>query len=490
MDLVGQKFGKYELVERLGQGGTAEVYKAHQPGLDRYVAIKIMHHHLTRPPDFVTRFKREAKSIGQLQHPHIIHVIDFDNALAKEPAERFQTVTAFKMAIAQAQARLSTITTSPGSTDHIHTIIAPPQPTPAEETLAKSKPWLLWLLVGGGTLLVILLIAASILFQPGNVEGGEVAGGRAGGVSGDSAVGFLRFVDNDTTRTGDFSLTLAGVNNPPAGRHYSLWVTDETAANTLNLISELPVNNGQVAVEGSTGQHLLGNYSRVVITLEPDNDPDEEMSANIAYVGALPASFLEPIRQVMFQTAPRKEGLLPEAEDELRLAIQHTGFVQESLDDDNLNEARRHAEHVINILVGEEAPEFGDLDGDGQTQNPGDGVGIRSYLTNSQTQIERAVEAIPSPIAPEFLGRINDTIANNSALLEDTVKGAAKIHAADTVDEAQASATELAALLDQLLNGADLDNNGVIDPTQNEGGLLTIYEDALSMSDIAIFPAQ
>lgn len=78
MDLVGRNFGKYTLVEFLGQGGMAEVYKAHQPGLERYVAIKVMHRHLARTGDFVSRFRREARSIGQLQHSHIMHVIDFD----------------------------------------------------------------------------------------------------------------------------------------------------------------------------------------------------------------------------------------------------------------------------------------------------------------------------------------------------------------------------------------------------------------------------
>ncbi|NDJ84393.1 MAG: protein kinase [Chloroflexi bacterium] len=77
-DLSGRKFGKYQLVERLGRGGMADVYKAYQPGLNRFVAIKLMHGHLADSADFVERFKREAQSVGQLRHPHIVQVIDFD----------------------------------------------------------------------------------------------------------------------------------------------------------------------------------------------------------------------------------------------------------------------------------------------------------------------------------------------------------------------------------------------------------------------------
>lgn len=77
-DLSGRKFGKYELIEQLGRGGMAEVYKAYQPGMNRFVAVKVLHGHLAGSEDFVERFKREAQSVGQLRHPNILQVFDFD----------------------------------------------------------------------------------------------------------------------------------------------------------------------------------------------------------------------------------------------------------------------------------------------------------------------------------------------------------------------------------------------------------------------------
>ncbi len=78
MDLTGQKLGKYEILEKLGQGGMAQVYKARQPLIERFVAIKVMQTHLTDLEQFVNKFLREAQRLGQLRHPNIVSILDFD----------------------------------------------------------------------------------------------------------------------------------------------------------------------------------------------------------------------------------------------------------------------------------------------------------------------------------------------------------------------------------------------------------------------------
>jgi len=75
--LVGQTLGQYRLVERIGRGGMATVYKAYQPSLDRYVAVKVLPTYLAHDPDFAARFRREARAIARLNHPHILPVHDF-----------------------------------------------------------------------------------------------------------------------------------------------------------------------------------------------------------------------------------------------------------------------------------------------------------------------------------------------------------------------------------------------------------------------------
>jgi hypothetical protein len=79
-DLTGKQLGPYRVIAPLGEGGMAAVYKAYQPGMDRYVALKVLPHHFAHDPDFVSRFQREAKIIARLQHPHILPVHDFGTA--------------------------------------------------------------------------------------------------------------------------------------------------------------------------------------------------------------------------------------------------------------------------------------------------------------------------------------------------------------------------------------------------------------------------
>jgi len=72
-----ERLGKYELLERLGQGGMGEVWKARDTQLRRFVAIKFLHANFQSNPDFVTHFMREARFVASLHHPNIIQIHDF-----------------------------------------------------------------------------------------------------------------------------------------------------------------------------------------------------------------------------------------------------------------------------------------------------------------------------------------------------------------------------------------------------------------------------
>jgi serine/threonine-protein kinase len=68
---------RYQLLERFGSGGIANVYRARDTLLDRYVAIKVLRDDRERNPDFEEQFRREARSVANLSHPNIVTVYDF-----------------------------------------------------------------------------------------------------------------------------------------------------------------------------------------------------------------------------------------------------------------------------------------------------------------------------------------------------------------------------------------------------------------------------
>ena len=79
-DLTGKQFGPYQIVAPLGEGGMAAVYKAYHPAMERHVALKVLPRHMASSDEFRTRFRREAKLLAQLQHPHILPVFDYGEA--------------------------------------------------------------------------------------------------------------------------------------------------------------------------------------------------------------------------------------------------------------------------------------------------------------------------------------------------------------------------------------------------------------------------
>ena len=76
--LEGQTLGRYRILEPLGRGGMARVYRAYHPQLDRYVAVKVLRSDLADEEEFLARFQREARAVAALRHSNIVQVYDFD----------------------------------------------------------------------------------------------------------------------------------------------------------------------------------------------------------------------------------------------------------------------------------------------------------------------------------------------------------------------------------------------------------------------------
>lgn len=75
--MIGTRLGQYELVEELGKGGMATVYRAYHPTMERFVAVKVIHRAMAIDEAGLERFRQEAKLIATLEHPHLLPVYDY-----------------------------------------------------------------------------------------------------------------------------------------------------------------------------------------------------------------------------------------------------------------------------------------------------------------------------------------------------------------------------------------------------------------------------
>ncbi len=76
--------GRYELLEQIGSGGMAVVYRGRDSALDREVAVKLLHPHLASAPESRARFAREARAVARLAHPGIVEIYDYSGDAAVE----------------------------------------------------------------------------------------------------------------------------------------------------------------------------------------------------------------------------------------------------------------------------------------------------------------------------------------------------------------------------------------------------------------------
>jgi serine/threonine protein kinase len=76
MILVGSELSHFQILEKLGEGGMGEVYRARDPRIGRDVAIKVLHAEVNENPDRLRRFQQEVEAAGRLNHPNILAIYD------------------------------------------------------------------------------------------------------------------------------------------------------------------------------------------------------------------------------------------------------------------------------------------------------------------------------------------------------------------------------------------------------------------------------
>ena len=158
---------------------------------------------------------------------------------------------------------------------------------------------------------------------------------------------------------------------------------------------------GGIPVGTPTGENLFANFDKFVVTIEPVPDPDPGPSSDVAFLDQIPAGGMLHIRHLLFswqgnppytggfhQGVPK--GIVVGLREQTDTALVHT---QLSVASATLAQVHQHAEHVVNIIEGVNGPHYGDLDGNGAAENPGDGFGVLSYAEDAMRHAALAAEA-------------------------------------------------------------------------------------------------
>jgi plastocyanin len=254
-----------------------------------------------------------------------------------------------------------------------------------------------------------------------------------------------------------------------------------------------------LAFNAPDGANLLAQFSRVLITQEPAGANPSSPAGQPRFESALPPGALAPIRELLVgdpgsPATPGFAALLQGQSDEL---LRHAQFIAQAQAAGDTAAIKRHAEHVFNLVAGSRDAAFGDLDGDGKAQNPGDGFGLLQNGEQSGYIRASADTALAASGAPDASAAIKVHAGHVGVCAENMQGWAAQIReialALTKVSDpagAAAQVDELIKLSTALNVGEDANNDGNIGPVPGECGARVGYEHAQYMAGFGLFPVK
>jgi len=190
---------------------------------------------------------------------------------------------------------------------------------------------------------------------------------------------------NNLATADQFVLNLTGVPAPPDGQAYQGWLV--AADGSTISVGVLAVNtDGSVAWQWNSPatENLLSRYGRFQATLEPAAGSDNP-TGPVVFAGELAAGALDNAQRLFVKNqgepaTPLDTAFVPGMLAQTDIGVQHVQNAVNAAAIGALPETRVHLEHVVNIFEGAAGPRFGDHDGNGNAENPGDGFGVVGYV--------------------------------------------------------------------------------------------------------------
>ncbi len=432
----------------------------------------------------------------------------FDTVLAKAANERYQTAIEFAEALSaalhnttelkaiRAAVPLSNQTPEPPTIQFSQTNI--PKKASVSHTQPAStmqtKPDTVIIrqglnpnvLIGAAVIIIIAVLGLVAVLsgagdndpapstdEPGVISlptasGAPTLDGSIAAQQGPPALGRVNY--NSVNGIGDaVAVRVDDLRRPEARQGYTAWLVNTDTGDVLK-IGNLNVDafgSGALVFTDAEGRTLPAYYNALYLTLEADDDATTP-NTDIIYSSAVPFALTEVLHELFVASPDGVNGgsLFDAMRQEADFATQHAGFASNST---NAPEMHSHAEHTINILRGTEE----DHDGNGRGENPGRGIGIYDVADIIDSRLADAIADAPVRVQSEA-GLIRTCLQNTRLRADRVIELEFIMLASDSIEAVQSDAQEAEQIAAQIINGFDLNDNGVIEPFEGECGLAQI----------------
>ena len=312
-------------------------------------------------------------------------------------------------------------------------------------------------------------------------------------------VGVLRFQDG-TAAADQVTLSTASLTLPPEGNQYEVWLIQDDAEQRISIGNIVFDQEGRGSLRyiDSGGSNLLGTYSALEITIEP-NDGNPNSSNNVAFAVRLPQSGLIHVRHVLysFDATPSQIGFIRGLDTDSKLLVDLSAQMLSAFETGNEPEVLRLAESMLNVVVGNQSPDYKDWNFNGSIDDPGDGYGLLlngdqlGYIQGTYTHADLALS---SPDATENMLTHGEHVKASALNVGDwTAQLRAQLISVlenPSNPDREAIIRQAVATANQIRTGLDVNGNENIEPIPGEGGAATAYEHSYYMADMLILPAE
>lgn len=305
------------------------------------------------------------------------------------------------------------------------------------------------------------------------------------------AAGVATFSDGQD-RNDRVRLEVQGLS-PQAGAALTGWLTSAGGeAQRLGTLTPDAAGKAALTYTDQQRRDLIALFNRVLVTAEPGAGGSKPAGTELLR-DETPLPAMVHIRHLLsrFQDAPQGTPLAIGLLGQAAVAAEHANLAVAAAGAGDLAGTRLHLEHILNTIDGEKGANFGDHNGNGRKDNPGDGFGVLNYAGFAAQHAQLAVDGAPQAEAVKVHAAHVIIASRNAAGWATEARDLAlSTQRTPAVAAMRPSLARISELLTAALEGRDANGDGRVDPVPGEGGARIAHIHSQLMASLAPVPAR